>query len=116
MLALIPLFAFLSLYLVLLRFHPADGRLAFLRAAIAWAVTMALATELLSLFHLVTVPGLTVAWLLPCVATGAWLAFRRGSSPGRPVESLRQWLRRLWPEAWADRLLLIGLLAVVGIT
>jgi hypothetical protein len=78
MLALIPILAFLSLLLAPLRFFPADWRLAFLRSATAWGVYMVVVTELLSLFHLVTVAGLALAWLLPCLATVGWLIWIAG--------------------------------------
>ncbi len=116
MLALIPLLAFGGLFLVLRRFSPGDGRLAFLRAAVAWGVYMVAITELLSIFHLVSVAGLAVAWLLPCLACGAWLARKRGLGPKHPPESARRRLASLWPETWPDRLLLLGLAAVLLIT
>jgi hypothetical protein len=122
MLVLIPILAFLVLFLCMQRFFPADWRLAFLRAAIAWAVYMVLVTELLSLFHLVTVASLAIAWLLPCLATSSWLAWmhvqrskqsaQTGSQPG----TFRRRLARLIPQAWADRLLLLGLVVVLCIT
>ncbi len=122
MLALIPIFAFLGLFLTLLRFFPADWRLAFLRAVIAWGVYMVLVTELLSLFRLVTVAGLALAWLLPCLVTGFWLIWSCGSHGRHPAEAdpqpmlFRQRLVRLLPQAWPDRLLLLGLLAILCIT
>ena len=116
MLALIPLLAFVGLFLVLCRFSPADWRLAFLRAAIGWGVYMVLATELLSLFRLVTAAGLAAAWLLPCLACGGWLFWSRNPRRRQTLQEMRQLLRRLWPEAWADRLLLLGLAAVLAIT
>lgn len=122
MLALIPILAFLGLFLALLRYFPADWRLAFLRAVIIWGVYMVLVTELLSLFHLVTVAGLALAWLLPCLATGGWLIWSRGLPNRLPPEAetqpvmFRHWLARLLPQAWPDRLLLLGLLAILCIT
>jgi len=122
MLALIPILAFLGLFLALLRYFPADWRLAFLRAATAWGVYMVLVTELLSLLHLVTVSGLALAWLLPCLVTGGWLTWSRGPRGRRPPEAdpqpkmFRQRLARLMPQAWPDRLLLLGLLAILCIT
>jgi hypothetical protein len=122
MLVLIPILAFLGLFLCMQRFFPADWRLAFLRAAMAWAVYMVLVTELLSLFHLVMVASLAIAWLLPCLVTGSWLVWmhvqrskqpaQTGSQPG----TFRRRLARLIPQAWADRLLLLGLVAVLCIT
>jgi hypothetical protein len=121
MLALIPLLAFVGLFLVLLRFSPADWRLAFLRAAAAWGVYLVLVTELLSLLRLVTRAGLALAWLLPCLACGIWLRRARGPAPpsragGPGPAGFRRALRGLLPPAWPDRLLLLGLLAVLGIT
>jgi hypothetical protein len=122
MLASIPIIAFLGLFLALLRYFPADWRLAFLRAAIAWGVTMVLITELLSLFHLVTVAGLAIAWLVPCLVIGGWLTWGRGSLGNRSPESggrqmiIRQRLVRLMPPTWSDRLLLLGLIVILCIT
>lgn len=122
MLALIPIIAFLNLFLVLRRFFPGDWRPAFSRAAVAWGVYMVAATELLSLFRLVTVSGLAFAWALPCLVSAGWLLWdqrRRGQSPGEKSlqpEDFRHTFARLLPGAWPDRLLLFGLLAVLAIT
>lgn len=122
MLALIPILAFLSLFLVLRRLFSGDWRAAFLRAAIAWGVYMVVATELLSLFRLVTVSGLAFAWALPSLAGAGWLLWdgrrrrRFSAEMGFRPEAIRQAFGRLWPDNWPDRLLLLGLLTVLGVT
>jgi hypothetical protein len=111
LLALLPLSALIVIFLILIRRFPGqDGRLVYLRAALLWGAYMVLETELLSLVRGITPLGLALAWALPVLAGGAWLiqdVRRNGNfikTPTRP------------PLHFADRLLLLGVGAILGIT
>jgi hypothetical protein len=132
-LSIIPLLAFFIFFLILIRRDPGlDRRLAFLRAAVLWGAYMLLETELLSLVRGVTQPGLVIAWCLPILLGGAWLIWRirhngvetqnlaslhqRIASLRQCVAPLRQRIASLRGWHWADGALLLGVLAILGIT
>jgi hypothetical protein len=79
-----PLIAGLAIVVMAGNIWPGWGwRRAFVRGVVASAAYMVVATEILSLFHGVTVPGLMVVWLLPImVGVGLWLRVR-GAGGGR---------------------------------
>jgi hypothetical protein len=111
MLVVIPLAAFaLTFYLLYVLQPGQDWRRAFLHAAVLWAVCLVLATELLSLFHLVTSLGLALAWFLLLLGIGwclYWL-FKAGRLVRLPSLSL--------PKRWMDRILLAGVVVIMAIT
>jgi hypothetical protein len=111
MLVCLPLLAFGVTFLALLNLWPQlDWRRAWMRTALLCGAYMLLVTELLSLFRAVTVAGLALAWALPALGLAAWLLWRvrRGSAWHWPAWSL--------PPGWAERGLLLGVLAVLLIT
>ncbi len=120
LLAILPLFAFIMLCLALIRRSPTlDKRLAFLRAAVLWGAYLVLETELLSLVRGVTPLGLAIAWSLPILLVSAWLVGR--AQHGKKTQNVEtQNLASLpGPRArlhWADGALLLGVLAILGIT
>src|SRR5512137_1397110 len=74
LLALLPLCAFLAIFLVLTRRFPGlDWRQATLRAAVLWGAYMVVESELLSFVHGITPLGLVLAWAIPVLVGGAWL-------------------------------------------
>lgn len=122
---LLPLFAFLILFLALTRRDPGlDKRLAFLRAAALWGAYMVLETELLSLVRGVTPFGLAIAWSIPILLGGAWLMRSvRLDAKAQNVEAqnleTQNFASLPGPRArlhWADGGLLLGVLAILGIT
>jgi len=111
LLSLLPLAAFIVIFLVLIRRFPSlDGRQMYLRAAVLWGAYMVLETELLSLVRGVTPAGLALAWAIPVFAGGAWLI--QDARRRRPIAFPRLRL----PLHWADGVLLLGVLAILGIT
>jgi hypothetical protein len=105
MLVILPLLAFLSVWLLLVNLDSQHAwRHAFLRAALVGGVWLVISTELLSLGHGITPLGLSLAWLLPGgVATG-WL-LRVGKRQKLLWYPDLAWLRR-WPQALLTLLIL----------
>src|SRR5512140_2226020 len=78
MLAILPILAYLGIYLVLLNLQPElDWRRRVLRTAVLWGIYLVACTELVSLVHGITQLGLTLTWLAVVLATSAWLIRRR---------------------------------------
>jgi hypothetical protein len=115
-LALLPLLAYLTLCLALIRHDPGlDWRLACLRAAVLWGAYLVLETELLSLARGVTPLGLAIAWTLPVLFTSLWLI--RHAVVMQNIASLRiASPPRKWRVHWAEAALLLGVLVILGIT
>lgn len=123
MLLILPLAAFLLLWGGLSVRHVGSGalgeggvRAAFLASAALWGAFLTLTSEILSLFHFLTLPGLAAAWLVGALAAGtfAWrvdtfqqlgLAIRRASRADWDGRSV-------W--AFGVALLLCGLLFLVA--
>ncbi|MCJ7706412.1 MAG: hypothetical protein MUO38_02220, partial [Anaerolineales bacterium] len=111
MLALIPLLALAGLWLLLGNLRPAWGwRRCLLRAALLWGCWAILAVEGLSLVQGLTQAGLALAWVVPLIASAAWLARQatRAGRLSRPSLSL--------PSTWADRGLWLAVLVIVSVT
>jgi hypothetical protein len=71
MLVLLPLLCF-GLLIEVFRKRETDWRRQILFATIPWALFLALSTECLSAFHLITKAGLSLAWLLFLLAVLVW--------------------------------------------
>ncbi len=111
MLALLPLGAFVGAFLVLQSHFPRwTWRRAFLRVGVLWGVYAILVTELISLLRAVTPAGLALAWALPLLLSGGWLLRRWQLGEGIALPDLRL------PTHWLDRLLLAGVVVVLGVT
>ncbi len=108
MLAILPLLAYLTMFLALTtRMPDTDLRRQFVRACVLWGVYATLTAELLSLGDAITPLWLSVAWLVPTVLSAAFLL--RG---GR----LRLLLARSRPRLdlpWQDGILLAGLVVIL---
>lgn len=112
MLILLPIAAFVAIFLVLLDSDPADGVVgaggSFLRAAIVWGAYLAVSSEVLSLLNILSRLGVGVAWL---AALSGVLAFgwRRGGLRGglAKVESLRR-------KAGATERWIVGAIVALG--
>ena len=111
MLAVLPLAAFVAVFIVLFNIWPQeDGRLSFQRAAILSGSYLILETEILSLFQGITQPGLAVAWLLPIIVTVIYFLLRIRGGYRFKLPSLRL------PSGAGERLLRLIVLVVLGIT
>ena len=107
-LAALPILSFAVAYLVLRSLWPdQDWRLSFLRVALVWGGYLTLSTELLSLVEGISLLALCMVWAMPILLGGIWLSRR-----ARP----RSRLTITVPEAWADRLLLGCIAAILVIT
>jgi hypothetical protein len=111
LLALLPLSAFIVIFLVLIRrFHRQDWRQLYLRAAVLWGAYMVLETELLSFVRGVTPLGLALAWAVPVLAGGSWLIWQVRYNRKITFPHLQL------PLHWAEGVLLLGVAAILGIT
>lgn len=110
-LALIPLFAYLSVFFYLYQRFPSDPlRKAWIDSAIICGVYLALSLEVLSLFHAITVRGLVLTWIAPILLVGAWLWRKRagGESVALP--------RFQFPNSGWNRLVLLLICVVLFTT
>ena len=111
MLAVLPLAAFVAVFIVLFNIWPQeDWRRSFQRASILWGTYLVLETEILSLFRWITPAGLAVAWSLPIIITVIYFLLRIRGGYRFKWPSLR------FPSSWGERLLLLISLVVLGIT
>ena len=83
---------------------------AFFRASVLWGTYLILLTEGLSLLEAISPLGLALGWLVPIFATAGVLIFRARSE--RPIV-LPNWNL---PENRWDRLLVLAILVIVGLT
>ncbi len=111
MLTVLPIVAFAGFY-VLLRnmLSSGDWRHDFLRASLLFGGYLVVAIEILSLVRGITPFALAVAWLVPILVAAAWLVPRLKN--GQPLE-LVPW--RL-PGGWLDRLPILSILIIFGMT
>jgi hypothetical protein len=111
MLSILPILAFAVFFVLLIMQQPHLGwRTAILRTSILWGSYLVLATEFLSLFRGLTAPGLALAWLLPLVISFALILRRARSGAAFTPPGIQI------PAHWIDRSLLLGLLAILGVT
>src|SRR5262249_54436170 len=86
MLVLLPILCFFFLLAAFARRPGAGGRRpAFLRAAVAWGACVAVLTEALGAFHLLTAPALAAAWGAAALAAAAVAFCSAGPLPARPA-------------------------------
>lgn len=108
LLALIPLFAYLYIFIFLYNRFPADPvRRTLLEAAIVWGVYLAISLEVLSFFNGITSLGLLVIWLIPIVLVLVWYVLRRSRGQRTSMPRL------LFPASWWDRLILLVICVVI---
>ena len=79
MLLLLPIIAFLLLYLIF-RKSVGDIRIALLAASVFCTAALVIITELLSMPNLVTRGGVALAWLFVCLLALSWLIVKRSSN------------------------------------
>jgi hypothetical protein len=111
MLVLIPALAYIGILLLLGNFDQRSSwRRVSLRAALVWGSYLVLFTEVLSVFRAVTSLSLSMGWLLPVIGSMGWLTQRRrkGIRIRLPKYEL--------PKPWPDRLLLLGIAFILGVT
>jgi hypothetical protein len=85
-------------------------RQAFLRAAILSGVYIIFTTEILSQFRGITIISLSITWILLLILIAIWF-FKRWRTNQR-----LSWPPFYFPTGWFDRILVIGLITVLGIT
>lgn len=111
MLAILPILAYLGIYLVLLNIQPElDWRRRVLRTTVLWGIYLVASTELISLVHGITQLGLTLTWLAAVLAVTAWLVRRR---------MIRKELvlpRPAFPKTWGERALLLVIVVICLVT
>ena len=83
MLALLPFFVYILLWITLRKVY-SDWRRAILMAALIWGVWLTVFTEFLSLFQTLTVTGLVIAWGLGALAI---FAYGKSQSPFHRVDA-----------------------------
>lgn len=111
MLAIVPLSAYASCFLLLGNLWPKmSWDRVFLRAAVVWGVLAIGTLEILSAFGVVTQVSLSLAWFAILAGSLGALRFRRGSRPGFRFPRLSI------PESRFDRALLLGVVLIVAIT
>ena len=111
MLMIFPVLGYLCIFLLLGNLnHRNAWRRAALRAALVWGSYLVVLTEVLSLVKGVTPLGLSLGWLIPILGLAGWLIKEkmRGTKIHLP--------NFVPPRAWSDRLLLVGVLIILGIT
>jgi hypothetical protein len=110
MLIVLPLLAFVVLFLTVGNRDQGAWARAALRAAILWGVYAIASAELLGVVGWITPLGLALAWAIPIAAGGWFLASRarRGEKLDYP--------RPRAPQGWLNRLLLAGILAIFFVT
>ena len=72
---LLPIFAFILLFLITLTYSNSVRR-DLLTAIIIWGLILVIMTELLSLFHFVTINGLVLSWWIVISVSFIFLCFR----------------------------------------
>jgi hypothetical protein len=111
MLVFIPILAYVGILLFLGNLnHQIDWRRASLRAALVWGSYLVVLTEVLSLVKAVRPLGLSLGWLIPILGSAGWLIRRRRRGTKIDLPNY------VPPRAWSDRMLLVGVLVILGIT
>jgi hypothetical protein len=111
LLALIPLLAFICLFIYLTNRFPSDPtRRVLIDCAIWFGCYLVLSMEVLSIFKWITVVGLVFTWLIPGIIFAVWIwrNKRRGEKVNLPRVQL--------PGSWWNRALLVLICAVLVIT
>jgi hypothetical protein len=111
-LILLPIAAFVAIFLVLLDSDPADGIVgaggSFLRAAVLWGAYLAVTSELLSLLDVLSRLGVAVAWL--AILIGVLVLGRRRGSLRRGLAKVES----LGRKSGATERWIVGALVVLG--
>jgi hypothetical protein len=111
LLSLLPLLALACAFIYLSNRHPADqGRRILLHAVIWLACYLALGLELLSIIKGITILGLVLTWLAPCVAFVGWLWHKRMAGERVKLPAIK------FPAKWWNRFLLLIISGVLAIT
>jgi hypothetical protein len=111
LLALIPLLAYICIFIYLKTSYPADpSRRVILQSAIWFGCYLVLSMEVLSIFSWISMVGLAITWLLPCVLFGFW-SWRK-KSLGERIDLPRIQL----PSSWWNWFILLLICAVLIVT
>ncbi|UCF60776.1 MAG: hypothetical protein JSV37_13615 [Anaerolineaceae bacterium] len=111
MLIIFPVLAFVGIFLSLGNLDSENGsERAFFRASILWGTYLILMTEGLSLLEGITPWGLTLGWLLPLLVTGGFFVFRVKAKLPIVFPKVH------FPKGRWDRLLMLAVLVVIGLT
>lgn len=111
MLVLIPALAYVGIFLFLgNRNQEGKWRAVSLQAAILWGSYLVVLTEVLSVLRAVTPFWLSLGWLIPFLSSLGWLITRSRKGIRIRFPSYE------FPKAWSDRLLLLAILFILGIT
>jgi hypothetical protein len=107
----LPLVAFVAVFLSLGNWLPGNGwRTAYLRAVLLCALWLVGLTEILSLMTAIDRPTVAAGWAVLLIAAGISLAARRRAGARLILPPLRL------PQAWGDRLILLGVAVVLIVT
>jgi hypothetical protein len=111
MLAILPIAAFLTIFLLLYSLHSSlSWRHTFIITAILWGTYLVLTTELLSIFRAITRLSLVIVWLLPFLAAIVFIIRRHKADAGFSLPHLQ------FSKNPLDWFLLAGLVFVLGTT
>lgn len=111
LLGLIPLLAFISIFIFLKNRCPADPtRRVLIHSAIWFTCYLVALMEALSIFRWITVIGLVIAWLVPCMVFTFWLWRKRKSGEHIDLPHIQL------PNSWWNRLILVMICAILIIT
>jgi hypothetical protein len=110
LLALLPLLAFICIFIFLKNRHSIDlTRRVLIHAAIWFGCYLVLGMEILSVFHWITVPGLVITWLVPIGVFVIWLWHKRTAGERVALPAIQ------FPGSWWNRFLLL-IICVVLVT
>lgn len=107
MLLLLPVVAFLLLYLIFQK-RTADVRMALLSSAVFCTAALVITTEVLSAANLVTRSGVAIAWLFICISALSWLLLKTSSGRTATGPTIK-------PPSWdfGSKVLMAGVAGIV---
>ncbi len=110
-LALIPLLAYICIFIYLKNRYQADPiRSVIVQSAIWFGCYLVAVMEVFSIFKWITVLGLAIAWLVPCLIFSFWLWGKRKRGESLDVPQIQL------PNSWWNRFILVLICAVLVIT
>jgi hypothetical protein len=111
LLALIPILAFICIFIYLKDRYPSDPtRRVLIQSAIWFTCYLVLCLEILSIFRWITDPGLVIVWLVPIVAFAFWLRQKRMAGERVALPDFH------FPSSWWIRFLFLIICVVLVIT
>lgn len=111
LLGLIPLLAYSGIVIYLKNRYPADPtRRVLIHSAIGFTCYLVAMMELLSIFRWITIVGLVIAWLVPCVIFGFWLWRKNKRAERVDLPQIQL------PKSWWNRFILVIICSILIIT